>query len=84
MLANAADHSVVISSIGFLSNLAKLVLSPPDKHSRLTGAELVTRKVKGIGVMGGGLGERTEKSSGSAVTTGPFLINGTSFPPSTK
>ena len=44
----------MISSIGFLSNLAELVLSPPDTHSPLTGAELVARKVKGIGVMGGG------------------------------
>ena len=54
VLAKAADHSVMISSIGFLSNLAELVLSPPDKYSPLSGAELIARKVKGIGVMGGG------------------------------
>lgn len=54
VLAGAADHSVVISSIGFLSNLAALVTSSPDKHSPLTGSELVALKVKAIAVMGGG------------------------------
>ena len=49
VLAASPDRSVMISSIGFMSNLAALVSSPPDEHSPLSGRELVARKVKGIG-----------------------------------
>ena len=37
VLAAQPDHSVVISSIGILTNLAALLKSPADKHSSLTG-----------------------------------------------
>ena len=53
-LANQPDHSVVISSVGMLTNLANLLRSGPDEHSPLTGVELVERKVRLIGVMAGG------------------------------
>jgi inosine-uridine nucleoside N-ribohydrolase len=52
-LAAAADHSVAISSIGILTNLAALLQSSPDKLSPLTGKELVAKKVKVLAVMGG-------------------------------
>ena len=45
VLAAAEDHSVVISSVGFLTNLADLLASPPDATSHLSGQQLVRRKV---------------------------------------
>jgi hypothetical protein len=53
ILARQPDKSVVIVSIGFLVNLKGLLLSAPDKHSELRGADLIRRKVKKLAVMGG-------------------------------
>lgn len=53
VLAAQPDHSVAISSIGFLTNLAALLKSGPDAHSPLTGVELVAQKVKRVAIMGG-------------------------------
>ena len=53
-VAKAADNSVMISSIGFLSNLANLIISPLDSISPLSGVDLVAKKVRGVAVMGGG------------------------------
>merc|ERR1711970_1236550 len=52
-LAQAEDQSVVISSIGFLTNLAQLLKSPSDDISPLSGYQLVSMKVKLVAVMGG-------------------------------
>src|SRR5580704_4262067 len=38
-LAAAADRSVVIAQVGFSTNLARLLNSPPDEHSPLTGRD---------------------------------------------
>lgn len=53
ILAGEADGSVVIVSVGFCSNLRRLLLSGPDRYSELSGAELVARKVKLLSMMGG-------------------------------
>lgn len=57
-LAKAADGSVTICSVGFFTNLADLLASPPDDISPLNGCELVRRKVKSLvamcGYAGGG------------------------------
>eukprot|EP00035_Acanthoeca_spectabilis_P008773 m.158180 g.158180 ORF g.158180 m.158180 type:complete len:411 (-) comp14497_c0_seq2:198-1430(-) len=53
VLANSPDHSVTISSIGFMSNLAGLLASEPDSHSPLSGRDLVAAKVKQVAWMGG-------------------------------
>ncbi len=54
ILANQkTDHSVVIVTVGFLTNLNDLLLSSPDAISPLTGKELVTRKVKLLVSMAG-------------------------------
>ncbi len=47
VLAAQPDGSVVICSVGFLTNLRKLLESAPDGHSPLDGRALVARKVKG-------------------------------------
>ena len=52
-LAAAEDGTVVICQVGFSTNLAALLKSPPDEHSPLNGAELAQRKVKLLSVMAG-------------------------------
>ncbi|NQT88802.1 nucleoside hydrolase, partial [bacterium] len=52
-LAARADKSVVIVSVGFLSNLRDLLLTQPDGLSPLGGRELVARRVKAWVCMGG-------------------------------
>lgn len=50
-LAAQPDGSVVICSVGFLTNLRRLVESGPDVHSPLSGLELVRRKVRMLSLM---------------------------------
>jgi purine nucleosidase len=52
-LAAQPDHSVVIAQVGFSTNLARLLESPPDEHSPLSGVELVRSKVKILSLMAG-------------------------------
>ena len=52
-LAAEADGSVVIVQVGFFTNLARLLDSPADELSPLTGMELVQKKVKYLSVMAG-------------------------------
>ena len=54
ILSQQPDHSVTIVSIGFLTNLSNLLYSKPDRFSRLTGRELVKRKVAKLVSMAGG------------------------------
>lgn len=53
LLAAQPDHSVKIVSVGFLSNLSKLLKSEADEYSDLSGMELVKRKVQLLSIMGG-------------------------------
>jgi hypothetical protein len=53
ILASRPDNSVVILSIGYLTNLRDLLLSGPDGHSSLDGRELVRQKVRVWICMGG-------------------------------
>ncbi len=52
-LASQPDRSVTVVSVGFMSNLADLLKSKPDKYSKLSGKALVKRKVKDLVIMGG-------------------------------
>lgn len=52
-LAAEADHSVVIVSTGFSTNLAQLLASPADEVSPLDGHALVAAKVKLLAVTAG-------------------------------
>ncbi len=52
-LAAQPDHSVVVVQVGFFTNLARLLESPPDSHSPLPGRELVERKVRLLSLMAG-------------------------------
>jgi inosine-uridine nucleoside N-ribohydrolase len=53
VLAQQPDNSVSIVTIGYLSNLARLLNSGPDQYSPLDGLALVKTKVKRLVCMGG-------------------------------
>lgn len=53
VLNAATGNSINIISIGFLTNLADLLKSEPDKISSLSGKDLISSKVKELVVMGG-------------------------------
>ncbi len=53
LLAAQPDSSVVIVTVGYLTNFSYLLNSRPDTLSDLTGKELVKRKVKHLVCMGG-------------------------------
>ena len=53
VLANEADHSVVIISTGFSTNLARLMQSAGDAYSPLDGKTLLSKKVKLLSMMAG-------------------------------
>lgn len=53
LLAEAEDNSVIVVSVGFLTNLARLLDTPGDEISPLTGKELIEKKVKMLSIMAG-------------------------------
>ncbi|WPU92036.1 nucleoside hydrolase [Mucilaginibacter sabulilitoris] len=53
ILAKQPDHSVTIITVGFFTNIATLLQSPPDKFSPLTGQALVEKKVLKLVSMAG-------------------------------
>ncbi len=53
VLAGQKNNSVVIVTVGYMTNLAYLLESKPDKYSPLTGRELIKEKVKYYVCMGG-------------------------------
>ncbi|MDS1031310.1 nucleoside hydrolase [Porphyromonadaceae sp. NP-X] len=59
ILAQQPDNSVTIISIGFFTNLARLLNTTGDKFSPLTGKELVAKKVKLLCTMAGCFNDST-------------------------
>src|SRR6185437_1385424 len=53
ILAKQPDHSVVIITTGFFTNLSNLLQSRGDSSSNLSGKQLVDKKVKKLVSMGG-------------------------------
>ncbi|MCX7818408.1 MAG: nucleoside hydrolase [Kiritimatiellae bacterium] len=53
LLRDQPDGSVVFVQVGFSSNLARLLTSPPDDISPLSGLELVARKARLLSIMAG-------------------------------
>ena len=58
ILAKQPDNSVTIITVGFFTNLADLLDSPPDAFSKLSGKELVKLKVKSLVSMAAGLNDK--------------------------
>ncbi len=54
ILSEQPDSSVVIITVGFITNLEDLLKSEPDNYSSLNGVDLVKKKVKRWVCMGGG------------------------------
>jgi len=53
LLAEEPDNSVVMIQIGFFTNFARLLDTPADDISPLTGKELIAKKVKFLSLMAG-------------------------------
>jgi len=53
VLAAQPDASVTMVQVGFSTNLARLLESPADEHSSLSGRELVARKCRLLSMMAG-------------------------------
>ena len=53
ILSAQPDSSVVVASVGFSTNLARLLETPADGISPLTGRDLVARKVRLLSMMAG-------------------------------
>ncbi len=53
ILSKQPDESVIIITVGFLTNLSGLLHSGPDDYSRLNGLELVRKKVRRLVSMAG-------------------------------
>jgi inosine-uridine nucleoside N-ribohydrolase len=53
VLSDQPDDSVSIAQVGFSTNLARLLASPPDNICPLDGVELVRRKVRLLSIMAG-------------------------------
>lgn len=56
-LVGQPDNSVTIITVGFFTNLAALLNSPPDSYSSLSGKDLVKKKVKQLVSMAASLGK---------------------------
>ncbi|MBT4865747.1 MAG: nucleoside hydrolase [Planctomycetaceae bacterium] len=76
VLAAQPDGSVVMVSVGFLTNLANLLQSSADKHSRLSGKELVRRKIKVWVCMGGAFPKGREWNVFRDAKASQIAING--------
>jgi inosine-uridine nucleoside N-ribohydrolase len=63
ILAAQPDNSVTIVVVGWLTNIAGLLNSKPDRHSPLNGRQLVSAKVKELVSMGG-IWPNTRKDEG--------------------
>jgi pyrimidine-specific ribonucleoside hydrolase len=60
VLSQQSDNSVTIVTVGFLTNLANLMNSKPDKYSPLDGTTLIHKKVKRLVSMAGKFPEGKE------------------------
>jgi inosine-uridine nucleoside N-ribohydrolase len=78
VLAAQPDRSVVVVTVGYVTNLEALLKSGPDEHSPLDGMALVRRKVKLWSCMGGEYpttGEGGEFNVGHYPKQSEFVVN---------
>jgi inosine-uridine nucleoside N-ribohydrolase len=62
ILAREPDSSVTIISVGFSTNIARLLNTTADEYADLSGKELVTKKVKLLSIMAGSFeGDRVQE-----------------------
>ena len=75
ILAAQPDTSVVIVTVGFLTNLNDLLLSQPDSLSPLNGNDLVTKKVKKLVSMAGKFPEGWEFNVKEDSTSSKYVFD---------
>jgi pyrimidine-specific ribonucleoside hydrolase len=75
VLAGQPDHSVVIITVGFLTNLQGLLKSSPDSFSRLNGRQLVSKKVKQLVSMAGKFPQGSEFNVFSDSTASGYVFD---------
>lgn len=75
LLANEPDKSVVILTVGPLTNLYHLMKSPADENSALPGMELIQKKVKRLIIAGGKLPEGSSYNFRITPDKSEFVIN---------
>jgi purine nucleosidase len=64
-LASQRDGTVVIAQVGFSTNLASLLDSKADEYSKLSGIELVRKKVRLLSIMAGAFKQITGRDGKS-------------------
>lgn len=74
VLAAQPDGSVVIVTVGFLSNLETLLKSGSDQYSSLPGKELVAKKVKNWVAMAGAFPEGSEFNVNRHASASEYVI----------
>ncbi len=82
ILASADDSSITIIAVGPLLNIQRLIQSQPDSFSPLTGAELISEKVKEFSIMGGKFpkGENEWNFNGNMPGVTKFVIENLDVP----
>jgi len=75
ILASQPDTSVVIVTVGFLTNLNDLLLSQPDSSSPLSGNDLVMKKVKRLVAMAGKFPEGWEFNVKEDSTSSKYVFD---------
>lgn len=58
LLSEQPDNSVTLVSVGFSTNIYRLLVSQPDEISKLSGNDLIKKKVKVLSIMAGSFGEK--------------------------
>ena len=82
ILASHNDKSITIITVGPLLNIQRLIQSKPDSYSPLTGAELISKKVKEFVIMGGKFpkGENEWNFNGNMPGVTKFVIENLDVP----
>lgn len=75
LLASQPDQSVVIITVGPLTNLYHLMMSQGDKHTSLNGAALIKKKVKHFIMAGGKLPYGTSYNFRLSPDKSEYVIN---------
>ena len=75
ILSQAKDHSIVVCTVGFFTNLRDLLQSEADEYSPLNGKQLVKKKVLRLVSMAGGFPEGMEYNVHRDAVAGAYALN---------
>lgn len=75
LLSAEPDHSVVVLTVGPLTNLYHLMRSDPDEYSPLSGMELIKKKIKRFIMAGGKLPEGSSYNFRISPDKTEYVIN---------